>query len=35
VNVINSNEIDIYSLMNANNIVISEAAMKKIEVLLK
>ena len=35
VSVINSNEIDIFSLMNANHIVISEAAMKKIEELLK
>jgi len=35
VSVLNSNEIDIFSLMNATNIVISEAAMKKIEILLK
>ena len=35
VEVTNSNELDIYSLMNAAKIVISEAAMKNIENLLK
>ena len=35
VSVLNSNEINIFSLMNASKIVICEAAMKKIESLLK
>ena len=35
VDVTNSNELDIYSLMNAAKIVITEAAMKNIENLLK
>ena len=35
VNVINSNEIDIYSLINANKIVFSEEAIKNVETLLK
>ena len=35
VSVLNSNEINIFELMNASKIVISEAAMKKIESLLK
>ncbi len=35
VRVLNSNEINIFELMNASKIVISEAAMKKIESLLK
>tara|TARA_S200000501_G_scaffold236551_1_gene221774 strand:- start:121 stop:747 length:627 start_codon:yes stop_codon:yes gene_type:complete len=35
VEVTNSNELDIYSLMNAAKIVITEAAMKNIENLLK
>ena len=35
VSVLNSDELNIYSLMNANKIVISEAAIKKIENILK
>ena len=35
VNVINSNEVDIYSLINANKIVFSEEAIKNVETLLK
>jgi len=35
VNVINSNEVDVYSLMNANKIVFSEEAIKNVETLLK
>ena len=35
VSVLNPNEINIFELMNASKIVISEAAMKKIESLLK
>ena len=35
VNVINSNEVDIYSLMNANKIVFCEEAIKNVETLLK
>ena len=35
VNVINSNELDIYSLMNANKIIFSEEAVKNVENLLK
>ena len=35
VSVLNSNEINIFELMNASKIVISEAAMKKIESILK
>ena len=35
VNVSNSNELDIYSLMNANKIIFSEDAIKNVENLLK
>ena len=35
VSVINSHELDIFSLMNASKIVITEAAIKNIENLLK
>ena len=34
-NVTNSNEIDIYSLLNANKIVFSKDAIKNVETLLK
>ena len=35
VSVSNSNELDIYSLMNANKIIFSEEAIKNVENLLK
>ena len=35
VSVLNTDELNIYSLMNANKIIVSEAAIKKIENLLK